>query len=100
MYSSKSHDKLGQHRYPDAKSLSEVVTKTGYDNKEKYIYTGQQDANGNRHGIGICVFSIGAIYEGSFERDQICGYGRYIYSHGDYYIGEFKNGLRNGKGKY
>ena len=38
------------------------------------------------------------IYEGDFFKNKIEGNGKYIYKSGYYYIGQFKNGERNGKG--
>ena len=38
-------------------------------------------------------------YEGEWVNDKPEGYGKFIYSDGEYYIGEWKNGLRHGKGK-
>jgi len=37
-------------------------------------------------------------YEGDFVNDKFEGKGKYNYDDGKYYIGEWKNGLRNGKG--
>ena len=39
------------------------------------------------------------IYEGDWIEDKKEGNGKEIYENGEYYIGQFKNGLRNGKGK-
>ena len=38
------------------------------------------------------------IYEGDFVNNKPEGNGKDIYQNGDYYIGQFKNGLRNGIG--
>ena len=40
------------------------------------------------------------MYEGDFVNDKYEGNGKYIWEDGDIYIGQFKNGLRNGKGTY
>ena len=37
-------------------------------------------------------------YEGDFINDKRDGNGKNIFENGYYYIGQFKNGLRNGKG--
>ena len=37
-------------------------------------------------------------YEGEFKNGLKEGYGKYIYKDGSFYIGEWKNGLKNGKG--
>jgi hypothetical protein len=39
------------------------------------------------------------VYEGDWINDKREGFGKDISCHGDYYLGEFKNGLMNGKGK-
>ena len=39
------------------------------------------------------------IYEGDWVNDDYEGHGKYINKNGDYYEGQFKNGLKNGKGK-
>ena len=45
--------------------------------------------------------SIGNIgYEGDFVNDKQEGNGKSIWEDGNYYIGQWKNGLRNGKGTY
>ena len=38
------------------------------------------------------------IYEGEIKNGKREGYGRYIMNDGNYYIGQFNNGLRQGKG--
>ena len=48
---------------------------------------------------GIIYYKNGNIkYEGDFINDKYEGNGKYIYENGEYYIGEFKNGLKHGKG--
>ena len=45
-------------------------------------------------------YSNGDIkYKGDYVKDKAEGNGKYICENGDYYIGQWKNGLRNGKGK-
>ena len=39
-------------------------------------------------------------YEGEYVNDKFEGNGKYTYGNGEYYVGEWKNGLRNGKGKF
>ena len=37
-------------------------------------------------------------YEGDFINNKYEGKGKYIFKDGEYYIGEWKSGLKNGKG--
>ena len=39
-------------------------------------------------------------YEGDFIEDKYEGNGKYTFKSGEYYIGEWKNNLRHGKGKF
>jgi hypothetical protein len=45
------------------------------------------------------IFSDGNIYEGEFKDGNRNGKGKMIFSNGDIYEGEFKDGIENGKGK-
>ena len=38
------------------------------------------------------------MYEGDWINDQYEGNRKYIYENGEYYIGQYKNSSRNGKG--
>ena len=38
------------------------------------------------------------MYEGDYINDKKEGNGKYIWENGEYYIGQFKNGLSHGKG--
>ena len=40
----------------------------------------------------------GDLYEGTFRNGKIDGKGRYKFTNGNNYVGEFKDGLRNGEG--
>ena len=40
------------------------------------------------------------IYEGQYVEDEWNGFGRRIIANGDYYIGMWKDGMRNGYGRY
>ena len=39
------------------------------------------------------------MFDGYFINGKFDENGKYIFENGRYYIGQFKNGLRNGKGK-
>ena len=50
---------------------------------------------------GIEYYSNGNImFEGYFINGKFEGNGKYIFKDGSYYIGQWKNNLRNGKGIY
>jgi hypothetical protein len=40
------------------------------------------------------------VYEGSFVKGTLEGYGKLVHSNGDYYDGTWKNGLKHGYGVY
>ena len=50
------------------------------------------------HGPGWLFKSNGELREGIFQRGQLTGYGRVIYSNEGWYIGTFKNDQYHGKG--
>ena len=56
----------------------------GKSEYNKYII-GQVGSDGRVQGIGKEINHI--IYEGQFVNDIYHGYGRYIYSNGNYYLG-------------
>ena len=58
---------------------------------------GQIGEDGKVQGVGKEINHI--IYEGQFKNDQYHGYGRFIYSNGNYYLGNWIDGKRQGWGK-
>lgn len=65
--------------------------KFGQSRYNKYIF-GQLDHNGKVSGVGKEINHI--IYEGQFKDDVYNGFGRFIYSNGNYYIGNWVDGKR------
>ena len=66
------------------------------------IYKGDM-VQGLRHGEGLLTFGKANDYErlsfdGNWKEDTISGNGTMKWRAGDYYIGEFENGLRQGQG--
>ena len=54
--------------------------------------------NDLKHGKGILYYPNGNIkYDGEFVNDGYEGKGKYIWESGNYYIGEFKNDLKQEK---
>ena len=49
-------------------------------------------------GFGINVKPDGSLYKGYWENDQISKYGTFIEPKGNYYQGEFRGGVSEGKG--
>ena len=68
----------------------------GQSRYSKFII-GQIGPDGRCQGVGKEINHI--IYEGQFKNDVYHGYGRYIYSNGNYYIGNWIDGKRSGWGK-
>ena len=68
----------------------------GQSHFNKYIL-GQLGVNGKVTGVGKEINHI--IYEGQFNDDVYSGFGRFIYSNGNYYIGNWLDGKRSGYGK-
>ena len=67
---------------------------------ESYLAIGQfQKATTSEEGIVRLVSQNNQIQEGYFSGGKLNGFGRVCYQHGDYYIGMYKNYLRNGHGK-
>ena len=56
--------------------------------------------NDKFEGNGKIYYENGKIkYEGEFINDKFEGNGKYIWKGGEYYIGQWKNGLKHGRGK-
>ena len=62
--------------------------------------TNKVDANGKKQGYWEKYHPTGYLrYKGQFKNDIYHGYGRYIYSNGNFYIGMWQDGKRSGWGK-
>ena len=71
------------------------------DNGEWGVYDGLRDARGRRQGTGKMKYDAGNVYEGSFLDDKYHGdNGVYKWVDGDEYVGQWKDGERNGLGIY
>jgi len=53
-----------------------------------------------RHGLGVCQYGNGRIYEGEWAEDQRNGRGHERFSNGNTYIGEYRQNKAEGKGVY
>lgn len=93
-------NELGPLRLEDiVANSSEPVDQTmkfGQSKYNKYLI-GQLGPNGKVYGIGKEINHI--IYEGKFKNDIYSGYGRFIYSNGNYYVGNWLDGKRSGRGR-
>ena len=56
--------------------------------------------NNIKLGYGKYVYSNGDVYEGEFKGDLRHGDGKYIWANGETYTGQFANGNMNGFGTY
>ena len=77
--------------------------KTGYGKlwNSKFSYYGNFK-NNKFEGYGILEYYKNDLfkeYKGEFKEGKKDGFGKEIYINGEYYIGNFKNDLKNGKGK-
>ena len=71
------------------------------DNGEWGVFDGLRDSNGRRQGNGKMKYDSGNYYEGPFLNDKYHGNdGVYKWADGDEYVGQWKNGERNGLGIY
>jgi len=64
------------------------------------IYEGEVNGKSTRHGKGKYIWSSGDIYEGNWVKGQIQGFGKMIYTNGDIYEGNWTDGKPEGEGKY
>jgi hypothetical protein len=63
------------------------------------LYRGEI-ADKQRHGLGVCVYENGRIYEGSWVYDKRHGKGYERFSNGNQYLGDYTSGKVDGKGLY
>jgi hypothetical protein len=85
------------------------TTQKEYPNDDKYVGPVNSDGKddlcseyltliGERHGKGKYIFSNGDVYEGEFRHNIAVGQGVFIQVNGESYKGEFKNQKYDGKG--
>lgn len=67
--------------------------------KEECITTGVISGN-CKNGYGVYVYSDGDRYEGDWKNGNKHGQGTYTWINGDEYVGEWKDNKRNGQGTY
>ena len=103
----KNNLKLHTKDYDNGKYIGEFREnkREGYgkfirNNKSYYI---GQWLNDYEHGKGAIYSEINSnndyiIYEGDFANGKLNGRGKCVYENGNYYIGQFSDGLRHGKG--
>ena len=64
------------------------------------LYSGYYSPNWEKEIFGIQINQNGSKYVGLFKNGMYDGRGRIIFRNGDYFEGEFKNNKANGFGKY
>jgi len=57
-------------------------------------YDGETNEKGQKHGHGRYLFSNGDSYDGEWKRDKMHGFGEYRSASGEIYRGSFKKGKR------
>eukprot|EP00915_Cephaloidophora_sp_WS-2016_P005756 GHVH01007627.1.p1 GENE.GHVH01007627.1~~GHVH01007627.1.p1 ORF type:complete len:316 (+),score=43.67 GHVH01007627.1:126-1073(+) len=84
---------LSRHDSEDETPLVEVEERS-----DSYLYEGQVNESGLKHGYGLLRWSCGSSYLGSFNNNQLQGLGRMAKSDGEYYIGGWFNDVRSNFG--
>ena len=68
--------------------------------KDNSLYKGFWNSKGEKNGFGIFLDSQGNKYIGQWENDKFNGKGRILSVNGDYYEGDFNKGLIEGTGTF
>ena len=72
------------------------MAEINYNNGDKYI---GEEVNGFRNGFGKYTFSDGSFYEGEYVKDKMEGWGTFSWANnGDLYVGEWEDDAENGQG--
>lgn len=88
-------DSLREERVVLVEKLS-GIKEINYDNGD--YYKGTLDNSGNQDGKGKYIWSNGDVYDGEWVNGSRTGNGKYDFSNGDLYEGGFKNGQFHGYG--
>ena len=73
------------------------------DNGDWGTWSGEVDSDNNRQGFGTMTYESGSMYEGGFSNnvyEDETGKSKYTWNDGEYYLGQWKNGERHGKGVF
>ena len=67
-----------------------------------YKYEGERNERGERHGNGKAVLPNGDVYEGQYKNGMRHGKGQYIFNdqNGAKYVGDYKDNRKNGFGTF
>jgi hypothetical protein len=94
----KSNGKIIEGEFKNDKLIGNV---TIMDKNGEIIFKGEVDDEGKYTGNIIEKYDdLGIYYKGQILKNEKEGIGKLTFKNGDYYIGEFKNGKRNGRGIY
>jgi hypothetical protein len=89
-------DAIDIYRKKDEQKLIKFKSPAGVD----IHYIGYVNKDQKASGYGIGVYSNGNIYEGQWKNGKKQGSGLYKFSDGEYYEGDFVDDKRQGFGKY
>ncbi|PRP85687.1 hypothetical protein PROFUN_06521 [Planoprotostelium fungivorum] len=93
-----SHTSRTMSRTKDPENEHLTVMSKIFKNGDKY--TGQFNRSQKQHGQGKYTFTNGDVYEGDFKNGLFHGVGMFKRDNGDCYTGDFKNDLFDGRGVY
>lgn len=101
-FSKKVEETIGPYKIPKKINKYSIYSKPAYINKgvNDDIYCGYWGLNKTFSGYGILYKDDGSKFEGIWVDNNLTGEGRYFTNNEEYYIGEFQNGLANGKGTF
>ena len=95
----KAEQNFGRFTYP-ASPLTDIIKRSHIELEDGSIYLGGWNSSNERQGRGCQVWKDGRIYEGVWQGDRPCGYGRQVDANGDMYIGSWVDGKKTGTGQY
>lgn len=89
---------IWKHPIEDFNMGSQLIV---HESQEAVFFLNGDIYDGEYNGQGTFYYADGSSWTGTWKDDKrLDGNGTVKYDSGDYYIGEYKNGVREGNGKY
>jgi len=85
-------NKLIQSKFRNGDRMLKQVMQITYPNGNKYH--GHMDAREMKHGQGVMTYTNGEKFDGEWEGDKKCGFGKYLYEDGSIFEGLWVNDQR------